>query len=770
MKTISYNIVLILLLIGFSMPIKAQSVGTWKEYKACQNAMKVVETETLVYALYESLYKDGKSRGDGSLVSYDPNYDEVYIFSLKDGLSDTGIKLMEYNPKHNAFVLVYNNSNVDIFYGKNNVVNLRGIIEKNYPDNTINRIDMIDDLAYISSAFGVVVIDIEKGVIKSTYDTGVENRSVCRKDEYLYVATVEGFKKGLLSTNLMDQGNWIEVGKDEINYDGDFSRFRGMSLYNGRWLFWGDSSAHYQNTDGSMKQLYDGAVRDLAVINDQIVLALWGAILFYPNPSDRYQVNAIKAYSIASSKTKDAYWFASGSLGILQLEIPKESNQYTTLISDVLINSPLRNSVYEMTFSQNKLLVSGGGRYVDNLNNPGTLMVYENKKWFNFDDQKIESQTGVTCRDFMTPVIDPKDPNHYFVGSWGEGIYEFKNNEFVVPLYNQDNSSLRGTSSGKVRVYGLAYDSKGNLYATNDEVQNGVSVLDANGNWESIYIPSLSDKYLHSVFVDKQDNKWFTRTRGATHMGVTVLKSDRTYYFSSNFLDQNGDNVGASTYNCVAQDLSGSIWVGTDNGPIRLSGANSVNQGLCSRDILKDEYGTNYRLLEGKNITTIAVDGGNRKWMGTNGSGVFMVDNTGSEIIVENFTTKNSLLMSDNITSIAINNSTGEIFIGTDKGLVSYQGEAITGKADYSNVYAYPNPVYPDRNDRVIVTGLMADSEIKITDLAGNLIQKGISLGGQYSWDLTDNQGRIVKSGIYLVFAAQNDGSSGVATKIMVIK
>jgi hypothetical protein len=146
------------------------------------------------------------------------------------------------------------------------------------------------------------------------------------------------------------------------------------------------------------------------------------------------------------------------------------------------------------------------------------------------------------------------------------------------------------------------------------------------------------------------------------------------------------------------------------------------------------------------------------------------VDNSGETLTVENFNKSNSSLISDNVTSIAINNQTGEVFIGTDIGLVSYQGDAIEGKPDYSNVYAFPNPVYPMRNNQVIITGLMQNSTVKITDMAGNLIKEATSMGGQYTWNCTNVRGEVVKAGIYLVFAATPDGSQGVVTKIMVIK
>ena len=174
-------------------------------------------------------------------------------------------------------------------------------------------------------------------------------------------------------------------------------------------------------------------------------------------------------------------------------------------------------------------------------------------------------------------------------------------------------------------------------------------------------------------------------------------------------------------------------------------------------------------LLDGVNISTIAIDGANRKWIGTNGSGVFIVSPTGDEVI-ENFTMDNSPLLSNNITKIVINDKNGEVFIGTDKGLISYTNLATEGNVDYSNVYAYPNPVKPDFIGDVVITGLIKDSNVKITDLAGNTFHQGTSVGGQFSWNCRNQSGERVKTGVYLVMATIADGSQGVVSKIVVIK
>jgi hypothetical protein len=409
-------------------------------------------------------------------------------------------------------------------------------------------------------------------------------------------------------------------------------------------------------------------------------------------------------------------------------------------------------------------------------------MIYENEKWTNFDNKAIAEKTGLGfCNDFMSVAVDPRDSRHYFVASWGEGVYEFQDTTFVQ-LYSFDNSCLQSALPGSawekhfVRVDGLAFDKNNNLYMVNAGATNGLVVLDKNNRWISFLYPPLSNVVPNRLLITRNNQKWVNNFRGS--IGIFVLDdnntldniNDDTYYHSSQFVDQKGTDISATTYSCLAEDLDGTVWVGTDNGPISFTSAEQVGRGVCNRIILSDQYEEGYYPMKGQRITAIAVDGGNRKWIGTSEGGIFVMDSSGETIQIENFNKSNSPLISDNITSIAINNQTGEVFIGTDLGLVSYQGDAIEGKPDYSDVYAFPNPVYPARNSQVIITGLMQNSTVKITDVAGNLIHEAVSKGGQYNWNCTNRRGETVKAGIYLVFAATPGGSQGVVTKIMVMK
>lgn len=119
---------------------------------------------------------------------------------------------------------------------------------------------------------------------------------------------------------------------------------------------------------------------------------------------------------------------------------------------------------------------------------------------------------------------------------------------------------------------------------------------------------------------------------------------------------------------------------------------------------------------------------------------------------------------------IAVNGVSGEVWFGTSEGIVSFRGDATAGKEDYSGVYVFPNPVREDYEGVVTITGLVENSNVKITDVSGNLVYETTSLGGQVTWDLRNYRSVRVATGVYLVFCMSEDGSLAKVTKMLVIR
>ena len=257
--------------------------------------------------------------------------------------------------------------------------------------------------------------------------------------------------------------------------------------------------------------------------------------------------------------------------------------------------------------------------------------------------------------------------------------------------------------------------------------------------------------------------------------GTLNQRSDDRTRLIDTFNNQDGTSYHAYEMNCAVEDLKGAIWIGTDVGPFVTFDPSTVfnSDFYFTQCKVPRNDGTNYAdyLLSEIDVRCITVDGGNRKWIGTIGNGVYLVNEDGSAIL-EHFTIENSPLISNDIYSIAIDGNSGEVFFATENGLVSYMSNAVDPEESFNKdlVKAYPNPVRPDYTGNVIITGLMNNSVVKIVNAAGRLVKEGTSVGGAFSWDRLTTEGKQAAAGIYYVLATDADGDNGVATKFLIVR
>jgi ligand-binding sensor domain-containing protein len=381
--------------------------------------------------------------------------------------------------------------------------------------------------------------------------------------------------------------------------------------------------------------------------------------------------------------------------------------------------------------------------------------------------------------------VDPHDSEHVFAGGRC-GLYEFKNGQLIT-YYNKDNSPLmgandRGTLLGNdyVLVLGILFDSKGSLWVLNS-LAEGVSLLELTSDhqWISHHHTELEDEKgitipgLSKMMFDSRGLLWFVNNFWNTPALFCYDTNQNVILKYDQIVNQ--DNTKYSPYhiNCIAEDKEGNIWIGTDVGPFMIQ-EDEIGQPTVTFYQVKvpRNDGTNYAdyLLNNVDISSMAIDGANRKWFGTNGAGVFLIssDNMEQE---ENFTTENSNLLYNNISSISINQQSGEVFFLSDNGLCSYQSNAIAPSQEMTkdHISVYPNPVTPDYTGLVTITGLTYDADVKITTATGAIVAEGRSNGGMFNWDCRNKQGKHVASGVYMIITATSDGRKGTIGKIAVI-
>lgn len=765
-KRVLISFLFVLLL---ALEVKA-SDDNWTLYPSYHNATYCQVMGGKVYVL-----------ASGALYSYDKSDNEVRMYDKITTLSDINIAHIRYSSFINALVVVYSNANIDILYDDGAVYNISDFKNKQLPDKTINNVDIQGSTAYLSTSFGVVVLDLENMEFDNTFNTGLNTTCTYLFKDRLYTATQSGLYYCETGKNMLDNGNWEKFNSTTLKalgaLDGrlyciasDGKLYEILSENNNLELVDGSGKFNYLYSDGNA----------LIVISSSSIVKLEGGIT-------QKLCNVNKKYDFIL-KNKETYWCCGGYAGLVEAAV--ENNTIVAKGLPLIPNSPIRNYCEYMKFTDSgKLLVSGGHvNYFDNIFYSGTLMEYhcEDDRWINLPEDTIRSATGYSYVNICSVDEDPTEPGHYFAGSFGYGVYEFREGKFVKH-YNHENTSLESASSGKyayayVRVPTVKFDKEGNLWCVNTDVKDVLKVLKKDGTWLSLNYKEI--EYWATVvkpYVDSRGWLWLTAIQGDP--GLFCAKRNNTPFDTSDdvtgkwlnkFTNQDGISYDIYQLYDIAEDKDGAIWVGTNIGVFVIDNPEKFfKDGIFKQIKIARNDGTGLAdyFMSGVYIKDIEVDGANRKWIGTNSNGLYLVSADGQETICH-FTTENSPLPSDCIESIAINNLTGEVFVGTDMGIACYRSDATAAapSLDKNSIHVYPNPVRADYGGNISVVGLTHDCVVKIVDAAGYLVNEGVSNGGLYSWNGRNARGEKVTSGVYHVLTYDSDGNEGVATKILITR
>lgn len=769
-------LIICILLFFVSNSIHSIRIGEWQAHLAYNDATQTIVAGNIVYVL-----------SSGSIFTYDIEDTSVYTYDKVNTLNDNEVKQIAYNKANKTLLIVYQNSNIDLLINDREAYNIPDFMNKPMTeDKTLNNIFLIDDYAYLSTNFGILILNLKKKEITNTYILNKKVNNCVVLDNIIYAATDEGIYTGDQRENLLDKENWHRFNTMKLNNILLFNKdIIGNMLNDGIYKFDPDTKTSVRVMEGNFT--FSNVTENKLIISNTASVVIFNSLDNYTRTN---QENSF-AY-IAYNKSKDNYWMGCGKDGLIGYKYNKDNNSFEIIVSSIIPNSPVRNLFYYLTFTNNRLLVAGGYLNFWGIVNPGTVMMYdeENGTWINFEDgESIVQQTGFRYVRSTSIIEDPLDPEHHFVAAAGGGIYEFKKFKFVK-LYSINNSTLQSalpndpSKENYVWTDGLQYDDDHNLWMLNSNVFNVINVMKNDGKWVSFNHPEISQgnriEAVDKLFIDKRKWVWVTtrQKKGGlfclnTNNTLEDTKDDQTKYISS-FINQDGKTISISEVHCIIEDKNGVLWVGSDRGPLLINNPTKIfdDDFYFTQVKIPRNDGTNNAdlLLENESVKTICADGANRKWLGTENSGVYLLSEDGLETI-HHFTTDNSPLLSNAIQSIAINPHNGLVYIGTDKGLVIYKSDATEAGDSFSDdAHAYPNPVHPDYDGVITVTGLVRDSDVKITDSNGNLIYTGTSVGGQFTWNGKNRNGKRVASGIYFVLATNSEGKEGIATKILVIK
>ncbi len=752
------------LVLIFSHSYGQTPVGTWTDHLVYSTARNIAAGSEEIYA----------STGS-SLIVYNREYDELRKMSRVNGLTETSISTISWSEEYGALIIAYSSTNIDIL--KDNLIyNIPDISRKYIPGKKdINRIRISGKYAYLACSFGIVVIDIVKHEIYDTWKPGngtdnPEIWDIAFGEGKVYAATGAGvYSADLNNPGLSYFGNWTIINSlPEPGGKYTAAVFSGNKLYvnqtgkyfPGDYIYMiGSGTSLLSQTAGVFNISFDKA-------SDGFTVASGKSVRYFHDDGSPPATISSYPWGIpgASQAIEDQgdIWIADISSGLVKGE---NMTDFTALT----IPGPLTNNAISITAYNGKTIICAGG--VDaswnNLTRPFQISLYENNAWTKIQYNDVY--------DAMRAFIDPLDNNHFFVTSWGSGLLEYMDNE-LIHRYKDDNSPLQTIIPGApyVRLCGMAMDKNRNLWVTGSEVPGTLKALkpDEEG-W--IVNPATMEVYtVGDVIITRSGIKWTVLPRGN---GLFIMDdNDTPDYFADDLYKQmyltDPDGKVITYVYCVTEDLEGNIWVGTDQGPLIYYNPDKIFEEEIKAFRIKiprdDGTGLADYVLGTESITSIAVDGANRKWLGTMSSGAYLLSPDGTQRL-KNYNEQNSPILSNSISSVAVDNKTGDVWFATSLGVISVRGDATAGKEEFSGVYSFPNPVREDFVGNVTVTGLMKDTQIRITDISGNLVYETVSDGGQASWDLKTYNGLRVATGVYLVFCASSDGSKTAVTKILVI-
>ena len=750
-------------------------IGEWKDHTSFQRIKSLTKSNDAVYAA-----------SDIGILKYDLKDNSVSQIGRVQGLSDLKISLIDFDENSNTLVVAYENGNIDLIKGRE-ITNIPDIVAKGFIGSSkINEISIQDNsTAYFATDFGIVLVDLKTGFSLESYLFNSGNVSLAALDvavyrDSLFASTNGGVFKAPLNNQaiLADFSRWqqerslpkFDKAFNQIEVYGDYLIVNYFSnQYPNDSLYYKSSNADWQRLDDAF--FYQN--RRLRVYEGKLLLANHFATYVYDENLNRLRTLnpnfGIFNEFFDCLLLNDKAWMGFSNSGLV-----------TEAFGDfapIDYNGPFYNVGFKLNEGPgNTLFATTGGynaQYSNNFNNRG-FYSYQNGQWKNYNHLLGSFSDSIVDLVSVTGV----STNKFYVNSWGDGLLEFENGSFKK-IHWKDNSPLevRVEFNSQINVGFSKLDLAGNLWVSNSYTDELFKVLRPDQTWLSVDIGSAYGAREKSTVTDfiitSSGALWITQgDKGlyVFHPGADI--SNPTDYQSRKLgtTESTGGLPDLQVFDLV-EDLDGDIWIGTSKGPAVFYNPDFIfeDPSESAQQIFIEQDGNVQIVLETEQINAIEVDGGNRKWFGTQSSGVFVFSPDVSEQIAH-FTSENSPLLSNQITDIEIINNTGEVFISSSAGIQSFKSDATQGAESAKTLNVYPNPIRPDYQGNLTIDGFVAESKLKITSSDGRLVQEVESLGGRATWNLKNYDGSPVGSGVYLILSTNEDGSEVISDRVLVIR
>ena len=771
-----------------------------------QNKLSI-ETETSIYSNWNTYFSynlissidNGESviyfASYNSIFSYDISSNQIEKFDTLNELSGDEISAFYYSEINNNIVIGYGSGFLQIIdLNSNSIINIYDILNKpTIPPNkkTINDFFQSGDQLLISTGYGISIYNLSGYEFGDTYYIGdfatqINVTSTVIHENFIYASSPDlGILKANINSNLIDFNNWQTI------YFGDIQEL----FYDGENIFF--------YTDNSIMRINDEEITSILTLENQIIninssdskfiIITVEKCLIYNDQLTQlvYEIDS-ETYSSEFNEgiIKDNYiYIATNEKGVLIIN--NNSGDFSYLKPD----GPLENDIFSVETLNNKTWVSYGN-YTEYFNPyplkfSGLSNYDENlNSWFNISKDSIP-ESAVNLNNIS---INPFNNDNVFISSFEGGILEIEDLN-IIEFYDNNNSGLESLSIDdplyeSVRVSDIEFDQNGVLWILNSRIDSPLKSFNLeNNSWNSYdFTEIINDGFqdelgFNDIEVDDYGNKWIAGLRS----GLIGFNNESGTNQLRKVFSQDQSNMPSSYVKSIAVDNNNHLWIGTIQGLRVLYNTSNFfdTSVVTTQQIVILEDGIPRELLEQQYISDIEVDGANNKWVATIGSGVFYFSPNGQQTI-HHFTKENSPLPSNNINDISINYSNGKVYFATDNGLVSYNTGSTSSSENFSNTYVYPNPVRPEFNtefEKVKITGLTQNVNIKITDIEGNLVAEAQSNinsryrnfnleidGGTAFWNGKNLRNRLVSSGVYIIMLSDLDSYETKVLKLMIVR
>ncbi len=780
------KIVIVLLGMLISQMVVAQTpIGKFRAHIPMMFFHSVAVADDYVYAATDN----GLLLLDKSTAYQE--HPDLTSWSKVDGLSDIDIAKVYYDKVSKALIIGYANGNIDVI--KNDkLYNVSNVKDKPITGSkSISSIRSYNGQLYLVYPFGIVVFDPEELVVEDSWFTKKEGSQYVAQDMAVsgsryFISTNQGvFSLPLNHNNPANFMEWnLEVSDDRAMFCQMVS-FAGKIFANKHSLIGGGGDSLYVRTDNGWEntgRAYS-VIRSLTSTDKELAVCNWDYVQTLDedlNPTFLAYWYSDNNYPNCQEAVLDGnyIWAADKTYGLVLYN--REYFDYRFFVQ----NGPYSSAAESICSYNGVTAVVPGSRKGSGY---APCWVRSSMSWFGNQEWKYDANSFMNydaqqgSYDLNNVIINPNNESEWYVASWGNGLFKCSNQQ-ISQHYNARNSRLDSNQNGSTFVSGLGFDKKGNLWMTNSFCDKMLKMMEPNGTWHSYNIGSgvltagSQNVVAEHLLVDSRGYKWITYPRDDQFNRYHLVA-----FYDNGTYDNLGDDkfarvdmniaaeVNSSTVYCIAEDLEGEIWIGTDKGVKYIKYPSKIFDGTAHpKNILLEQDGYVSVLLEFEEITAIAVDGANRKWIGTSKAGVFLMSEDGQEQLLH-FTAEDNPLFSNQITAISVDPLSGEVFFGTSKGLVSYRGTATGGFETYEYLPVYPNPVRHGYSGPVAVNGLKANSLCKITDASGRLVWQGYSNGGELVWNCIDHFGKRPATGVYYVMCSDETGKEKIVAKFLFV-